>query len=231
MTAPTPPAASAPCEIRCRDAAEAGRVAFTLLREAVHTATPGPALVLLPGGRSPDPMLACLRDSVAPWPDVILCPTDERLVPAGDAHRNDARLRHALADGPAAAWPLVPLADTTGTPVPVETLPWPAAVTVLGMGEDGHIASLFPGGSWTGPARTVLARAPAPPEARISLGLDSLLDSAAIILLVMGRAKQRVYEAAREAAPEGADLPVGALLARATGPGAPPLTVVLCDDG
>jgi 6-phosphogluconolactonase len=90
---------------------------------------------------------------------------------------------------------------------------------MLGMGEDGHVASLIPGSPVMAEAmdpngRALIAESPegfgSPPVARITLTLAALLQSRAIFLLIAGEAKRQVVAEALA----GADLPVRAILAQ-----------------
>ena len=92
---------------------------------------------------------------------------------------------------------------------------------MLGMGEDGHIASLIPGDPGLEAAlstpdllRDVPAGLGKPPLARITLTLSALLNSRAIFLLIAGEAKRGVIERALA----GEDLPVARLLAQSRAP-------------
>jgi len=97
-------------------------------------------------------------------------------------------------------------------------VPRPFDVTVLGMGDDGHTASLFPHSpnlrsalNPSAAAGCVGMRAPAAPQARISLNLSALLDSRRLLLLIIGDAKWRTFTAAR--APGAVEeMPVRAVL-------------------
>ena len=95
---------------------------------------------------------------------------------------------------------------------------------LLGMGEDGHTASLFPGSpnlgvalDSTAAAACVGMRAPVAPQARLSLNLAALLDSRRLVILISGEAKWRCYTAA--CAPGAAELmPVRAVLRQRRAP-------------
>jgi 6-phosphogluconolactonase len=89
---------------------------------------------------------------------------------------------------------------------------------LLGMGDDGHTASLFPQSPGLAaaidplqPPGCVAMIAPVAPQARISLNLSALLDARRIELLILGDGKLAVYERAGESGPV-ADMPVRALL-------------------
>jgi 6-phosphogluconolactonase len=118
---------------------------------------------------------------------------------------------------------LVPLWTGDGEPeaaVPalskaLGALPRPSTV-ILGMGEDGHIASLFPDaaalGAGLGAESPVLALHPGrAPHARLSLSLRALLDSRDLVLMIFGHAKRHVLERALGEGPVEA-LPVRAIL-------------------
>ncbi len=135
---------------------------------------------------------------------------------AADApEANIGLLRKRLAVGAAAEARLLPL-----WPAPAESdlhALQPFDAVILGMGEDGHIASLIPGSPTlaagldpNGQAMTILTPAGlgSPPVARISLTLTALLRAQAIFLLIAGDVKRDVIDRALA----GADLPVRALL-------------------
>jgi 6-phosphogluconolactonase len=97
-------------------------------------------------------------------------------------------------------------------------LPRPFDVTVLGMGDDGHTASLFPRSpnlpsalNASAAAGCVGMRAPSAPQARLSLNLSALLDSRRLLILIIGDAKWRTFTAANAPGPVE-DMPVRAVL-------------------
>ncbi|MGE0383292.1 MAG: 6-phosphogluconolactonase [Gammaproteobacteria bacterium] len=214
-------------ESRYRDAAElAGAVADAIaarLRDAL--ALRAAASLVVPGGRTPGPIFDRLALSALDWPRVRIALSDERWVAPGHADSNETLVRERLLHGAAAAAAFTGLYRPTAAPedavravsAALAVVPRPFDVVLLGMGEDGHVASLFPGqaaGSAlqarVGPA--CVAVAPAPGRgARLSLTLSALTDARAILLVFQGGAKQAVYAAAR-ARPATPALPVSWLL-------------------
>jgi 6-phosphogluconolactonase len=186
----------------------------------------GIAGLAVPGGRTPLPLFHALRRVELPWERVHVTLTDERCVPEGDAASNAALVRRELLQGPAAAANFIPLpaapSDTgraaTAAWNAIAAAAWPFDAVVLGMGEDGHFASLFPGspglaGALDAAARPacVPMRAPAPPAQRVSLNLAALAGTARLFLFVTGESKRRLIgEVARGAKAER--WPVAALL-------------------
>jgi 6-phosphogluconolactonase len=97
-------------------------------------------------------------------------------------------------------------------------IPRPADITVRGMGDDGHMASLFPGSPNLKSALDLEASegcigmwSPSTPHARLSLNLRALLDSRRIFILILGEAKLRTYAAACGPGPVE-EMPVRAVL-------------------
>lgn len=175
-----------------------------------------PASAALPGGRSPMAMIAALGRCDLCWPSITLTTTDERRVAVDHALSNARMVRHALA-GTAAAARFVPLAG----PAAAQAIAQPFDLVVLGMGADGHIASLFPGQPLDRPGLPPLLAAdpdPLPPEApvgRWTWSLSALAAARRTLLLIGGADKRAVLDRALH---HDAELPVGALLRRARGP-------------
>ncbi len=173
-------------------------------------ATGGPIAVTVPGGSTPFPILERLAAAPLDWRRVTIWPGDDRAVPENHPASNTGRIRALLAPTGAEVVTLTEMEQ-----VPRFALAW------LGMGEDGHVASLFPNTDPRVDDTASIRRLtpdPLPPEApfdRISLTLPALLASDRLLFVIRGEAKRRVFESAAAGAN---DLPVGRLLAAATQP-------------
>jgi 6-phosphogluconolactonase len=194
----------------------------------IGVATRGMASMALPGGRTPVPLFHALRDVALEWGRVNVTLTDERWVPEDDAASNAALVRSELLSGRAAHARLLPLYDGSPSASEAAAGVWdslgaiqrPFDAVVLGMGEDGHFASLFAGNEAlataldpVGVPGCVAMRAPVKPHERISLNLAALLQSRRLFLLVSGSAKRELLLAAGRSGRDGA-WPVAALLAQ-----------------
>lgn len=175
----------------------------------------GSGAITIPGGSTPFPIIAALTEyGGIDWPGWAVWPNDDRIVPEDHDASNTGKIR-ALFE-PAGA-KVVPLAEAAAPPH--------FALTWLGMGPDGHIASLFPN---TDPqvddAQAVrrLTPDPLPPHApfdRITLTIPALLDTDAILFTLGGAADKRsVFAAAMRGVN---DLPVARLLGAARARGIP----------
>jgi 6-phosphogluconolactonase len=183
----------------------------------------GRASLVLSGGRSPVAFLRALGAHALDWPRVGITLADERCVAADSPASNLRLLRESFAGTPA-AHALLPAIDMTAATAAqhwrewLARLPRPYAAVVLGMGDDGHFASLFPHTAGLaaaldpqGAAGVVPGVAPVEPRARLSLTLAALLETDLLALHITGAAKQATLERALEPGSE-LDLPVRALL-------------------
>ena len=181
-------------------------------RAAAGVAARGVADVVVPGGRGPTRLFAALRDRGLPGPAWRVHLADERCVPDDDPRRNAAAVAAALGVAPlgppATPDPVAAAAAWTAALAPVGAFD----VVVLGLGADGHVASLFPGA--TAPlapdaADAVPAGASAPAPPRVTLSAVRLRRTRAVLLVVDGPDKDAAV--ARIRAGRDGDLPTSAL--------------------
>ena len=154
----------------------------------------GHARLVVSGGSTPAPMFRLLRGKPLAWNRIDVLASDERDVPADHPDRNEAMIRRELLQGAAVPARLIPL-------IPPGPIPDRFDEVVLGMGEDGHTASLFPDSPDLAAAlvsRDPLARlwVPRLDMHRVSLTPAALLASERISLLFFGAEKRAVFEAA-----------------------------------
>ena len=191
------------------------------------------ASLALSGGNTPKRFLQALSLQSLPWKNVTVTLVDERWVPESSERSNARLLRENLLHGGAAEARFLPLYRDTPEPEQalagierdLTSLPLPFDAAVLGMGEDGHTASFFPGGDRLAEAldpattaRVLPMRAPGAGEPRITLTLPILLAARHLYLHIEGTAKQRVLEDAVSGTGAGAGYPMRSVLRQATSP-------------
>lgn len=181
------------------------------------------ASFVVPGGTTPGPIFDNLCDANLDWDRVDVFLSDERWLPEVHVRSNARLVRERLLTGRAAQarfHPLYAKADT-----PEEVLPalesgvtpcLPISVLLLGMGEDMHTASLFPGGDNLAEALKpdapilVPMRSDAAPEPRVTMSARVLNGALAKHLVITGRKKRNALERAVGRNPM--DAPVAAVL-------------------
>lgn len=192
----------------------------------------GAASIAIPGGSTPKGVFAQLATRALPWAETRLVMGDDRWVAADHPASNLGMIRRILLDGPAGAAQLVPMVETPTTlsadadaaDARLRALDWPLDLIWLGVGADGHTASLFPGADYAAAIdranpRRVMAVTPAelPTEApfpRLTMPLSALVDCRALILVATGADKRTVLETALR----DGTYPVGQLVAAARCP-------------
>lgn len=171
------------------------------------------ASLVVSGGTTPGRCLEELAHTDADWDRVHVLLSDERWVPADDDSSNEKLVRETLMVNGASAARLQPayspkedVADRcTSLDAEIRALPFPFACSLLGMGADGHFASLFPdadnlneGLDMDGSKLCIPVSTDASPHPRISLTLAALSRSDEIVLLFFGDDKLAVYEDAKQ---------------------------------
>lgn len=191
----------------------------------------GRASLIVPGGRTPALFLDQLAAQELQWSNVVVSLSDDRQVPIDHADSNEATVRRHLLQKAATSAQLISLVRPAFEPdqqlaIAERTLaamPRPVDAAVLGMGEDGHTASLFPNANGT--AEALDARRPQsvaridPTGAlhrRISLTLRALLDARTVMILIQGERKRDAIERAATSDPQ--QHPIAAVLLQAPVP-------------
>lgn len=188
----------------------------------------GQASLVVAGGRSPVALFRCLRRAPLDWSRVTVTLSDERFVPGDHEDSNERMVRRELLADEAGAASFVPLRGDAPTAEEaaaaaagrLAAVPRPFDCVLLGMGTDGHTASLFPGArqlpqALAAPAAaSCLAIDPPAGHRRLTLAAQTLLDARRVVLLLAGEAKWRVYLEAAAASDGAARLamPVRAIL-------------------
>lgn len=200
-------------------AAVAARIAALCVRSIDNE---GDARIVVSGGSTPERCFELLSGMELDWPRVHVMLSDERWVPADDDNSNERLVRDKLLVDQANAAQLLAVhrADQT-VAQRAESLQdsQPAngfTCSLLGMGEDGHFASLFPGATTldeglnpNGDRFYLPVTTAASPHPRLSMTLSALLQSDEIQLLFFGDDKMSVY---RDALSVDSELPVAHLL-------------------
>jgi 6-phosphogluconolactonase len=186
----------------------------------------GMASLVVSGGKSPIKLFESLRTRALDWGRVCIALADERWVDPADPDSNGRLVREHLLKDAAAGARFSGLKN--GAPTPdlgavsawetFARVPRPFDVVVLGMGDDGHTASLFPKSPNLASAINPAAAAgcigmwaPTVPHARLSLNLSAILDSRRIVVLLAGETKWHVYVTASQPGPVE-DMPIRAVL-------------------
>jgi 6-phosphogluconolactonase len=185
--------------------------------------------IALPGGSVVERLVGPLARTPLPWSQAHILFVDERAVPPGDERSNWRACRQAAAGTPMAeaTWHRLPadevdleraadgyartLSALAGSPPQLD-------VVLLGVGEDGHVASLFPGHAALDASEAVIVverNAPKPPAVRLSMSLDVLARARLTCVAGFGAAK---HAAIAEALDPRSERPVARLLWQARSP-------------
>jgi len=174
--------------------------------------------IALPGGSTPARCLELLAEKPLQWPLIHWYPGDERCYPVGHDERNDTMVNNKLFSNNKEA-------SQTFHPIPAEMGATAGAkkyndflevalkesagkfdIVVLGMGEDGHTASLFPGNPALDEKHNAVAvfNAPKAPDERVSISLQLLKKATICIVITTGEGKYEALEKIKQ----GALLPI-----------------------
>ena len=205
--------------------AVAGDIAF-IIESAIDAR--GAAVVALAGGKTPLPVYEKLAQAKIEWKRVTIIPGDDRLVPLGDPLSNVTAIAKIFLPKGARVIPLIsdkaPDYKAAGRSADalLQDLHWPLDLCLLGIGSDGHAASIFPGPDYdealNGPKeRRALGVMPEPlppeaPVARVTLSREAIISAKALMIAITGQPKRDVLEAAIEGG-AGSPYPVGRILA------------------
>lgn len=215
------------------DALRQQAVALILRAAAEAIARNGVFHLALAGGTTPQAVYQSLRENPADWTKWQIWFGDERCLPLQDGERNSRMARLAWLDHvavPAAQVHVIPaeLGAEAGAAAYADALREVEEfdLVLLGLGEDGHTASLFPGQPWgsaaDAPATLAVHDAPKSPADRVSLSARRLSLARQVVFLVTGAAKHDALRRWREgetipaaaiAPPDGVDVLLESALA------------------
>ncbi len=193
-----------------------------MLREEVHNKNS--AVLAVSGGTTPQAFFSALSKQKLDWAKVTITLVDERQVDETSDRSNARLVKQSLCVNEAAQAKFVPLFQN-----PTAALLAPFDVVILGMGNDGHTASFFPGGDHLKVAldldmssSIVEISAPGSGEPRLTFTLARLLDAKTLLLHIQGQDKMATLEKALAGSDQFA-MPVRAVLRAAK-----PLTLYWC---
>ena len=202
------------------DAATALAAAAKRIEVAARNAIAGRGAfhIVLSGGETPRRLYALLATATGEWSKWHVYWGDERCVPVGDSQRNDAMARLAwLAASPIPRPQIHPIPAELGAEAGAAAYSQVLRdlqdfdLVLLGLGEDGHAASLFPGHDWgiqpESPAALAVFDSPKPPAQRVSLSAWRISASREVLVLVTGSGKRDALQRWER----GEQLPIAAI--------------------
>lgn len=190
------------------------------------------SLIAVPCGRTGPAIFPKLAAQKLPWRKVTIIPTDDRLVPLDSELSNIREIGRAFLPAGARVFPIATGIDDyrlagNAADARLQDLPWPPDLVWLGMGGDGHVASIFAGPDLQEALDAPKARRaigvmpdPLPPEApvpRVTLTRAAILSGRTILITITGNDKRELLEQAI-ADGHSSKLPIGRVLAEAEQP-------------
>ncbi|MDR6898952.1 6-phosphogluconolactonase [Rhizobium miluonense] len=192
----------------------------------------GSASIAVSGGSTPKAFFQALSSHSIDWGKVTVTLVDERFVPSDNPRSNHLLVQENLLKDKAAAAKFLPLYQATASveeaaviaTEKTKAIGHPFDVAILGMGNDGHTASFFPGGSNlktaldpNTPRGIITMEAEGAGEPRLTFTFSSLQDARLLVLHIEGEGKKDVLAKA-EAPGEETEMPIRAMLRRAASP-------------
>jgi 6-phosphogluconolactonase len=191
------------------------------------------SLIAVPGGKTGPAIFKKLAEQKLQWKKVAIIPTDDRLAPVDSDLSNVREIARAFLPLGARVVPLTSeaagdyKAAGNAADARLQDLPWPPDLVWLGMGADGHTASIFPGADFQAAldapkARRAIGVMPDPlpseaPVARVTLTRAAILSARTVLITITGQQKREVLEQAI-ADGQSSKLPIGRVLAEAEQP-------------
>ena len=210
-------------------AAVAGDVQF-IIESAIDAR--GASLIAVPGGSTGPAIFPKLSQQQLSWKKVTIIPTDDRLVPMDDERSNVRAIAKAFLPSGARVIPIATeLADYklagNSADARLQDLPWPPDLVWLGIGKDGHTASIFAGPDLqdaldAAKARRAVGVMPDPlpadaPVARVTLTRASIVSARTILITITGGEKRALLKQAISDG-QSSKLPIGRVLAEVDQP-------------
>jgi 6-phosphogluconolactonase len=198
-----------------KDKDQASKAAAGFLIEKAHSVLEDKSRcnIALPGGGTPAQCLKLVAESDLPWNKIHWYLGDERCYPVAHEDRNDTMIQKNI-------WSLISSPEENNHPIPAELGPEDAAkiysdeieksagldIILLGMGEDGHTASLFPNNKALENNQNAIAvyNSPKAPDERVSLSLNTLKASPCKMVLALGEGKRGAIKKIKN----GEELPI-----------------------